>query len=296
MLRKYAEEVFKKIVSQNHMDSTEAIPHSDVLAKFVESNIGLDSDLFKMIISILKDSHKILIMQVTKTDKDREIEGIEGYLDADISTVRKMKALFQRVLSDMYEEEYHKKIHPHMIVRELFPIMNRINRTPLGSIANKTIMLDEFEKLLQKEFNEYTEDWKARELDQLLEKHEKSFTAKIKESDTRKEQQEEKLKKTTSMRAVDSPDAGNLANTSLEKVLQIYGVEFFFRINLRKYNFDYIAEIIDARKIRSKNDLKLLKKMIQTLKNNTDRDPKLIDFIDKINRLDRLVSRYINIG
>jgi predicted house-cleaning noncanonical NTP pyrophosphatase (MazG superfamily) len=296
MLRKYAEEVFKKIVSQNHMDSTEAIPHSDVLAKFVESNIGLDSNLFKMIISILKDSHKILIMQVTKNDKDREIEGVEGYLDADISTVRKMKALFQRVLSDMYEEEYHKKIHPHMIVRELFPIMNRINRTPLGSIANKTIMLDEFEKLLQKEFNEYTEDWKARELDQLLEKHEKSFTAKVKESGTRKEQQEEKPKKTTSMRAVDSPDAGNLANTSLEKVLQIYGVEFFFRINLRKYNFDYIAEIIDARKIRSKNDLKLLKKMIQTLKNNTDRDPKLIDFIDKINRLDRLVSRYINIG
>ncbi len=278
------------------MDSTEAIPHSDVLGKFVESNIGLDSNLFKMIISILKDSHKILIMQVTKKDQDREIEGIEGYIDADITTIRNLKALFQRVLSDMYEEEYHKRIHPHMIVRELFPIMDRINRTPLGSIANKTIMLDEYEKLLQKEFNEYTEDWKAKKLDQLLEKNEKSFAAKIKESSTRDKQQKKNLKKSPSKRAVDSPEAGNLATTSLEKVLQIYGVEFFLRINLRKYKFDYIAEIIESRKIRGKNDLKLLKKLIQTVKNNTDRDPKLIDYMDKINRLDRLVSRYINIS
>jgi predicted house-cleaning noncanonical NTP pyrophosphatase (MazG superfamily) len=296
MLKKYTEEVFKKIVSQNHMESTEAIPHSDILAKFVESNIGLDSSLFKMVISILKDSHKILIMQVTKDDQEREIQGVEGYIDADIQTIRKMKALFQRVLSDMYEEEYHKRIHPHMIVRELFPIMNRINRTPLGSIANKTIMLDEFEKLLQKEFNEYTEDWKAKKLIELLEKHEESFTAKIKESTIKDKQQGKNLEKSPSMRAVDSPDAGNLTNTSLNKVLQIYGVEFFFRINLRKYNFDYIAEIIDSRIIRSRNDLKMLKKMIQTVKNNTDRDPKLKDYMEKINRLDRLVSRYINIG
>lgn len=296
MLKKYVEEVFKKIVSQNQLDSTEAIPHSDILGKFVEYNIGLDPNLFKMIISILKDSHKIVIMQVTKKDREREIEGIEGYIDADISTIRNLKAVFQRVLSDMYEEEYHKRIHPHMIVRELFPIMNRINRTPLGNIANKTIMLDEFEKLIQKEFNEYTEDWKAKKLDELLEMHENNFVAKIKESSNRDKGQEKNLNKQSSMRAVDLPEAGDLSKISLEKVLQIYGVEFFFRINLRKYNFEYIAEIVESRKVKGKNDLRLLKKMIQTVKNNTGKDPRLIDYMDKISRLDRLVSRYININ
>ncbi len=296
MLRKYTEEVFKKIVSQNHMDSTEAIPHSDVLAKFVESNIGLDPNSFKMIISILKESHKILIMQVSKEDKERELAGIEGYVDADLSTIRNLRALFQRVLSDMYEEEYNRRILPHMIVRELFPIMNRINRTPLGNIANKTIMLDEYEKLLHKEFNEYTEDWKSKKLDQLLEEHEKDFISRINRATIKAQKQEDNRKKSASQRAVDSPDAENLSKTSLKKVLQIYGVEFFFRINLRKYNFDYITEIIEARQIISRNDLKLLKKMIQTMKNNTDKDPKLIDFMGKINRLDRLVSRYINIS
>ncbi len=294
MLKDLVDEIFKMIVSQNYLDSIDAIPHSDSFYKKVESNLGIDQKSYNKVMSILKESHKILTIEISKADEEHDLERIEGYVDADISTVKRLKEHFQRVLVDMYEEEYNQRLPVHQVIRELFPKMNRISKTPLGYIANKAIMLDEFEKLIEKEYTEYNEDWKAKKLEELLLRHESTFVvgkSKLEAPSNKKPEMKKEYE-----RAVDSKKYNDFSKYSLNKVLQIYGVEFFFRINLRKYNFDYITELIERRKIDRKSDLKLLKEMIHKMKNNYKRDPKLTNYEKQIRKLDRTVSRFINLN
>ncbi|TFH41747.1 MAG: hypothetical protein E4G96_04875 [Chrysiogenales bacterium] len=70
-------------------------------------------------------------------------------------------------------------------------------------------------------------------------------------------------------------------------------MEFFFRINLRKYNFDLLREIIENGEIDRRGDLQLLKEMIQKTKGNIGKDPKLNEYTEKIYRLERIISRQL---
>ena len=55
-------------------------------------------------------------MEIAKEDKAHDIERIEGYVDADFTTVRRLKDFFQRALVAQYEEQFYKKMMVHQII------------------------------------------------------------------------------------------------------------------------------------------------------------------------------------
>ncbi|MCP4136028.1 MAG: hypothetical protein GY754_33975 [bacterium] len=299
MFREVVDSVYDKIVLKNRTANKDSIPHSDDLFKECIASHGLQKAAFDQIIALLKDAHKILIIGIAKEDKNNDTDKIDGFVEADLYTIKKLKDYFENLLAALYEEERHVKMGPQQVIREIFPNMSSLNNTPMGYIGNKAIMLGEYEKLLQKEFSEFTEEWKEKKLSELVNANKDEFEDQVKDIKKEEEKEEEKPKEATEVtkRAVDSDSYSDFSSLnsskSLNKVLAIYGVEFFFRVNLRKYNFELIRQVVESRMVDRKPDLQLLKTMVQNLKKNIDKDPKLLDYSEEVYKLERAISRYM---
>jgi len=299
MQEKIAKGILDLIVEKNSGESLESIPHSDALLKNVISFYSISKEEFDRYLDILKEAHNIFIINIVKRDENRDIDGVLGYVEADLFTVKKLKNYFQKALVDRFEEEYRLRLGVHQVIRELFPRMNSLNNTPLGHLANKAIMLGEYENLLEKEFNEYTEKWKEKKYSELMVSNSDFFREKENE---RQERQEKNVKKGNDknkelLRAVDSEAYHEFSALSsqktIRKLLKVYGVEFFFRVNLRKYNFEIIRQAVESREINRREDLKLLKTMLVKVKDNINVDPELSARYDEIYKLERIISRYM---
>lgn len=301
MIKTNVDRVFRSIVARNALHNLNSIPHSDGFYKEMESLYGLSKSELDVIISILKESHKILVMEISREDRNRKLEKIQGYVDADLMTLQKLRDIFHRALSDDYEKENGKKKGSHEIIRELIPRLQYINHTPLGRVLNKAIMLDEYVHMIEKDYKEFTEEWKEENLSTQIEINREllsGFSDKKKAEVLPVEEEPVQKRKAAYVRAVDTPqhqDYMEQVNSgSINKLLQIYGVDFFFRVNLRKCNFEFISQALDTGVIDRKKDLMDLREMLKTIKNHLGSDAELEKHYDEIMSLDRKISRFIS--
>lgn len=301
MIRTNVDRIFRSIVAQNALLNLNSIPHSDVFYKEMESLYGLSKSEIDIIVSILKESHKILVMEISREDKNRKFDKILGYVDADLMTLQKLRDVFHRALSDDYEKENGKKKSSHQIIRELIPRLQYINHTPLGRVLNKAIMLDEYIHMIEKDYKEFTEEWKEENLKTQLSINKElldGFSGEKKTEVLAGVDEPAPKRKAAYVRAVDTPQhqeyMDQVNSGSINKLLQIYGVDFFFRVNLRKCNFEFISQALDTGVIDRKKDLMDLKEMLKTIKNNLGSDAELEKHYDEIMSLDRKISRFIS--
>lgn len=304
MILNNVEKIFRRIVAKNALLDSTAIPHSDGFHNEMESLLGITKTEIEIIISILKESHKIFVMEISKEDKSKKVERILGYIDADYFTVQKLKGVFHKLLEKEYEDYAGKKKTAHQVIQEMIPKVQYVSNTPLGRILNKAIMLDEYERLLDREYKEYTEEWKEDNLKVQIEINSallKGISAGKKALEKKESEPVKKISgKNTKIvrRAVDSPAIDEFTKqnslSSINKQLQIYGVEFFFRVNLRNYKFDYIKTVLEKGVIERKQDLLILKDMLSKVKNNISIDRELEHHLPEIAVLERLVNRMIS--
>ncbi|HOP29320.1 MAG TPA: hypothetical protein P5120_05640 [Spirochaetota bacterium] len=297
------DKVFKRIVAHNQSMNLDSIPHSDTFQNEIMSLYGLPKNELDVILSILKESHKVLIMEIAKEEPRKNLDKISGYVDADLHTIQKLKEIFYNALVAEYEKEYHKKKTAGQIIKELIPRLSYINHTPVGKFLNKALMLDEFERHVEKNYREFTEEWKDENYTVQLSVNEefiKNIGSEKKKSLSAKETESvpAAVKPAVSKRAVDSPLHQEYQNQnsseSIAKMLQIYGVDFFYRVNLRKYNFEIIEQAIDSGIITRRQDLAGLKEMLKQMRSHFGIDSELEKYYDDIMNLDRKVSRSIS--
>ncbi len=291
------EKVFRRIVSKNSLLDSNAIPHSDVFYNEIESSLGLTKAEIEIIISILREAHKIFVIEITKEDKGKKLDKVQGYIDADYNTVQKLKTVFHRLLEGEYENYAGKKKTAHQIIKEMIPKLHYINNSPMGRILNKAIMLDEYDRLLDREYKEYTEEWKEENLKIQIEINSAILKEIIDEKNSPPPKMEVPVKKVV-RRAVDSPLHDDYlkqsSRSSINKLLKIYGIEFFFRVNLRNYKFSYLKSILESGVIERKQDLLVIKEMIAKVKSNISVDRDLENYADDIQALDRIMTRLIS--
>lgn len=298
MIEQLVIDVFKRIALHNAKVHIDAIPHSDLFAKEIAASFGIETHDVARIIRILHEAHKIFIIEITKEDKENDVKRVEGYVETEMTTIRTLKNFFQTLLMDEYEKQFRRRVMVHQIAKEVYSKPGIFKNTILGMIANKAIMLDEYENLLTKEFNLYSDLWKSRRLNELLE----STNIKLAEKDMQQDLQDRSDgdEGERGQRAVDTELFSEYSQArgklSIDKVLQIYGVEFFFRVNLRKCNFDLLRQVLESGVINRKADLAVLKNMIQRMKANMDRDPCLADHLEDIHKLERILSRSMLYG
>ncbi|HOO71486.1 MAG TPA: hypothetical protein PK926_06970 [Spirochaetota bacterium] len=298
MIEKPLNEIYTLVQKENAKEDISAVPHSDDFSKQVQSLLGISQADLKMYINILKESHKLFVFEIVKEDPDHDIKKIEGYVDADLKTISRLKSYYQNKLMEEYEKKYRKRLLVHQIVKEIFPQIKLLNNTTLGFIANKAIMLEEYENLIEKEYFEYSDSWKDDKLNDLIEEYNK-ISSKNKEAENKDDAVTAgKISSIPSnRRAIDTEEYQEFQskNTkeSIRKMLKVYGVDFFYRVHLRKYDFDIIINAVEMREIDRKPDLKILKEHLKKIKMNYNRDPELEKYADQIYKLERLISRNI---
>lgn len=305
MKNEIVDKIFKRIVVHNQKLNIDSIPHSDTFQNEIMSLYGIGKNEIEVVLSILKESHKVFIMEIAKEEPRKNLDKISGYVDADLLTIQKLKEIFYTALVNEYEKDYHKKKTAGQIIKELIPRISYINHSPLGKFLNKALMLDEFERHVEKNYREFTEEWKDENYTVQLSVNEeflKNLGNETKVSSKDKEAVQPAVKTSVSKRAVDSPlhqeyqnqSQNQNSGESISKMLQIYGVDFFYRVNLRKYNFSIIEQAIDSGKITRRQDLAVLKDMLKQMRAHFGIDSELEKYYDDIMNLDRKVSRSIS--
>lgn len=301
MKNEIVDKVFKRIVAYNQRMNLDSIPHSDVFQNEIISLFGITKNELEVVLSILKESHKILIMEIAKEETGKNLDKISGYVDADLLTIQKLKEIYYNALVNEYEKDYHKKKTAGQIIKELIPRISYINHSPLGKFLNKALMLDEFERHVEKNYREFTEEWKDENYAVQISVNEeflKNIGNEKKGPAQVKVETPVESKPSASKRAVDSPLLQEFqsqnSGDSLLKMLQIYGVDFFYRVNLRKYNFSIIEQAIDSNIITRRQDLLALKDMLKQIRSHFGIDSQLEKYYDDIMNLDRKVSRSIS--
>jgi hypothetical protein len=303
------DEVLAEITLRNAKADKNSIPHSDEFIKYLAARIAITPQLVKQLLDVLAASHKIFFIEIVAEDRLRETPRIEGYVVSDITMLRKMKTYFQNELVIMYNDEFHKKMMIHQVIKDIFPIIRSLNNTPIGQIANKSIMLEELEKLMERNFSEYTEEWKNRQLAVEMDKaniHQwkekekpkgKSAPKKDESKSSEKDEFGESGDGVVYKRAVDGKTYQEFISKSksypVQRILNIYGIKFFLRVYLRKYQFSFLKDLIKDRQIAGRSDLSLMKEMLGAVKRNVDTDTKLKDHIEDIYELERTISHYI---
>lgn len=290
------EEIYQEINKQNALMGMRAIPHSDDFMKYITSSMGIEADLVRRIIRVLLNSHRIFSMEIVAEDSVRSIPRVEGYVVADINVVRRLKSYFQSELMVEYEKQYQKRYLFHQIVKEIFPVMRSLNSTHIGQLANKAIMLEEFERLLEKNFAEYTDEWKDEHLKRELAGAnlpvDKSGATGHAVKAAAGGGRPEKGKPVS--RAIDSRQYEDFVSKSnsypLQRILKIYGVNFFIQVNLRKYQFSYLKRLVEDGQLSRRSDLLLLREMIQTVKTNMHRDAGISSHINELYDLEKSVT------
>ncbi|HNX60985.1 MAG TPA: hypothetical protein PKK43_17925, partial [Spirochaetota bacterium] len=79
----------------------------------------------------------------------------------------------------------------------------------------------------------------------------------------------------------------------IQRILNIYGIDFFIKVSLRKYQFDYLRQLVEDRQITKKEDLILLKSTIERVKDNIFQNKELDKNRNAIYALERTVSHAI---
>lgn len=292
------DEIFNEIRKRNIVGGYKGLPFSDEFIKYLTGYYGLSAEMVKMIFQILINAHKIFSIEVISEDKARDISKIEVYVVAELAVLRKLKLFFQSELVINYENEFHKRLMVHQIVKEIFPILRSLNNTDIGKVANLSIMLEEFERFMEKRYDEFTEEWKSKRLayeisvSRIDAQLERSKDVKTKRGDDALPPKDRRKK-----RVVDVPQYKEYIDKSknypLDKILHIYGIDFFLRVQLRNYKFDYVKELVQTKKIKRRTDLQLLKNMLNAVIHNREKDGALSHHEDALYALMQAVNHHL---
>jgi hypothetical protein len=297
MSKKIIQEIFEEIQKRNARADTDSIPHSDEFIHFLNISIGIDPDFARKLIKTLISSHKIFAIEIAAEEKRNNIPRIEGYVECDLKTIRQLKLFFQDELIRQYESEHYKRINYHQLIKEIMPIINTLNNTPMGQIANKAIMMGELERLMEKNFEEFTEEWKEKHLDIELNK----ALSVSSDSDKNKDSGaiddiisdpkfiKEDLKKATNIKNYSEIISKN-KNYPLERILKIYGMDFFLRAQLNRKQFSYLTTLVESGKFLKNNDLLFLKEILMQYKKSITSNNKSFETSDDISVLERAIT------
>ena len=298
--QKVLEDVYVEVLRTNKDLSPGAIPHSDTFLKQILSSLGVAPETGKAALRILAEAHKLFTMEITAEDSNHNVERIEGYIAADLVVVTMLKNYFGDLLCKVYEKQFSKHLMVHQVIKEIFPLLKSLNNTDLGQITNKTIMLIEFERLIERNGGDYTEEWQEKELVAIAKREDFSYQPKPHIqvapfiAGLATTPLEKAVRATGSFtRAVDSDTFRDFSEKGkkypLQRILNIYGIDFFIKVYLRKHQFLYLKQIIEDRQILKRDDLLLMKKLVEKVKGNIYAEKELGEHRNEIYSLESAV-------
>jgi hypothetical protein len=277
-----------KEINNNIYD--EAIPTSDIIFRKYLNDLVYSEDMARYYLKLLTESNFIFVIQIVKPDTVLRIPGIDGYVVAELDIIEKLLAVYNQRLITIYEAEKRKLAGVETIIRELMPKVKELNNTPLGTVLNICIMLEQFTRIIHERPDHFQDAYRISKLKQF-----------IPEEDEFKEPEEEheKIQQVQERRrAVDTEEYQQLSKMNLTgnwaKAVEQFGVQFLIRVHLRKYEFDVLKKLLLQKRIAREEDLIFLRDSLRKMEERSLFNPELKKYLNEIKELKRIVQIKIN--
>ena len=277
-----------KEINNNIYD--EAIPTSDIIFRKYLNDLVYSEDMASYYLKLLAESNFIFMIQIVKPDTILRIPGIDGYVVAELDIIEKLLAVYNQRLITIYEAEKRKLAGVETIIRELMPKVKELNNTPLGTVLNICIMLEQFTRIIHERPDHFQDAYRISKLKQF-----------IPEEDEFKEPEEEheKIQQVQERRrAVDTEEYQQLSKMNLTgnwaKAVEQFGVQFLIRVHLRKYEFDVLKKLLLQKRIAREEDLIFLRDSLRKMEERSLFNPELKKYLNEIKELKRIVQIKIN--
>lgn len=277
-----------KEINNNIYD--EAIPTSDIIFRKYLNDLVYSEDMASYYLKLLAESNFIFVVQIVKPDTILRIPGIDGYVVAELDIIEKLLAVYNQRLITIYEAEKRKLDGVETIIRELMPKVKELNNTPLGTVLNICIMLEQFTRIIHERPDHFQDAYRISKLKQFIPEEDE-----FKEP----EEEQEKIQQVQERRrAVDTEEYQQLSKMNLTgnwaKAVEQFGVQFLIRVHLRKYEFDVLKKLLLQKRIAREEDLIFLRDSLRKMEERSLFNPELKKYLNEIKELKRIVQIKIN--
>ncbi|TFH43548.1 MAG: hypothetical protein E4G96_00880 [Chrysiogenales bacterium] len=283
--------------------SLQSLPLSDEFPQWIAERYSLLPFATHTLFKILADSHLIFIIPVVEADRKERIRRVEGYVVAEGNIIKSMVEFFGDELIRAYSTEFSMKYSVERITKEFFPRLKEYNNTELGKIANILINLMGCQMTLGRNIMQYGQKWQEKQLGEEIEASAplESFIdsgngglGREKGSPSKPAAPDSSRRATDAVR-IEEFNKYSSGNT-IEKTIAVYGIEFYSRVFFREYRFTLLKKLIEEDRITKNEDLRVVKKILQKTRSNSDQDFKLQAFAHDINSLEKSINEKLKKG
>jgi len=290
--------IYVDIRKRNTNRGLQAIPQSDEFYEQITKTYSLIPFAIPKLIKILVDSHKIFSFSIIEADRKERIRRVEGFVVAEGNIVKDLLERYSDELIRAYSHEFSAKYSVERIIKEFFPRLQEYNNTHLGMIANSVINLMGIQSNLGRNIMQYGVKWQEKQLrteiansDPIENFFESDAGMKLTGTEESKKGEDQGPRATDAVKFEDFKRY--VTKNSVEKTINVYGIEFYSRVCFREYQFSLVQKLIEDGIVCEKEDLKLVKKMLQKTRSNSDQDLNLQKYANDINDLEKLINNKI---
>lgn len=293
--------IYIDIRKRNTERGLQAIPQSDEFFEQITKTYSLIPYAIPRLIKILVDSHRIFSFTIVEADRKERIRRVEGFIVAEGNIVKDLLQRYGDELVRAYSHEFSTKYSVERIIKEFYPKIQDYNNTHLGKIANMVIYLMGIQSNLERNIMQYGVKWQEKQLRTEIENSdpidyfiETETGTKLAVDSASKNAGEQGPRATDAAKYEDFKRY--LTKNSVEKTITVYGIEFYSRVCFREYQFSLVHKLIEDGIVHETEDLKLVKKMLQKTRSNSDQDLNLQKYANDINDLEKLINNRIKQG
>ncbi|HOT46787.1 MAG TPA: hypothetical protein PLC28_18030 [Spirochaetota bacterium] len=292
--------IYIDIRKRNTDRGLQAIPQSDEFFEEIKKAYSLIPFAIPKLIKMLVDSHKIFTFPIVEADRKERIRRIEGLVVAEGNIVKDLLQRYSDELVRAYSHEFSTKYSVERIIKEFYPKILDYNNTHLGKMANIVMYLMGIQSNLERNIMQFGVKWQEKQLRTELENSDPIDYFIETESGICSAGGGVKGGGEQGPRATDAAHYEDmkryLTKNSVEKTITVYGIEFYSRVCFREYQFSLMQKLIEDGIVHNKDDLKLVKKMLQKTRSNSDQDLNLQKYANDINHLEKLINNKIKLS
>ena len=289
--------IYEDIKNDNEARDLYAVPQSDTFYNTITEKYNLIPFKIPTLMRILINSHMIFSIDIVKEDRKQKIRRIEGFIVTKGDIINDIKRVYEDELSRLYAIEFNKKLPGDKAVEVFSSHIDEFNNTPIGRVGSTAYQLTQFGKVLEWDIMKYSQKSQESLLEKEIEAHPEitSFVSEPKKSDKGAHvHKSEAPSKNIKTRPISSHDYEKFVDysklNSVEKTINVYGIDFYTRVCFRDYNYSLIDSHIKKGIIHKKSDLVAVKKMLLRERANADNDSKIQEYAVEINKLEKEIN------
>lgn len=316
-----ADDICNEIKKQNILLTDSCVPNSQEFAADYGVQKNIDAEIIKKMLEILEKSHKIFTFPLYTHTPNAKIAEAKGLVYADKLLLTRIDAAFTKILTEFYKEEFGEEVQSGDLMAAfarksqfLYGTPAEANFNTKEAIAKAIEFMDANPAYYERPQQDALEAYLVKQYASSMHATEVAAFAKSKQVQNQikapmgsrapivatNQEHGKAQAPAAKQRALDTLRAKTFEIERLKnpasKMLNVYGPDFFFRITLRKCQFDMLQTVVETNMISSKKDLQNLHGMIQTCKTRITSDPLLAKHSKELMLLDATVEAKIRMA